>query len=106
MVSTQTSDQLCRLSYSFPRTSLNILLLTHIVAAFQVAVALAEAQNQTDDKGLILIKPEHIKASVHMSAEFKDYLEKLHKQTQTKRAALLGYRFDAYGSSDSQPEKI
>lgn len=83
-----------------------MLWLMHIDTAFQVAVALAEAQGQKDAKGLILIKPDHLKASVHMSAEFKDYLEKLHKQTQAKRAALLGHRFDAYGSSDSQAEKI
>lgn len=72
-----------------------------------MAVALAEAQGHKDPKGLIMIKSDHIKASVHMSAEFKDYLEKLHKQTQAKRAALLGHRFDAYGSNDSsQGEKI
>jgi hypothetical protein len=67
-------------------------------AAFQVAVALAEAQGQKDSKGRILIKTDHIKASAHMSRDFKDYLEKLYKQKDGQRAAMLGHRYDAYGT--------
>jgi hypothetical protein len=64
-----------------------------------VAVALAEAQNYKDKQGRTLIKSEHIKATVQMSREFKEYLTKLHKQDLSKRAAMMGYRFDAFGSS-------
>jgi hypothetical protein len=46
----------------------------------------------------VLIKSEHIKATVQMSREFKDYLLHIHKQDLKKRAARMGHRFDAYGS--------
>ncbi|KAH7322621.1 hypothetical protein B0I35DRAFT_350094 [Stachybotrys elegans] len=69
--------------------------------AFQVAVALAEAQGHKDSKGRILIKTDHIKASAHMSRDFKDYLEKLYKQDDSKRAAMLMHRYDAYGTAGS-----
>ncbi|KAK7741336.1 hypothetical protein SLS63_000889 [Diaporthe eres] len=66
--------------------------------AFQVAVALAEAQGQRDDKGRVLIKKEHIKATVDMSKEFSDYLNRVHKADLSKKAAMMGTRFDAYDS--------
>ncbi|KAF6819054.1 P-loop containing nucleoside triphosphate hydrolase (ATPase) [Colletotrichum plurivorum] len=65
--------------------------------AFQVAVALAEAKADKDPKGKIMIKPDHIKASVQMSREFKSYITKLHKQDPSKMAASLGNRDDSYG---------
>ncbi|KAK2767722.1 hypothetical protein FQN54_003880 [Arachnomyces sp. PD_36] len=68
--------------------------------AFQVAVALADAQNNKDKQGRVLIKPDHIKAAVQMSREFKDYLVHVHKTDMGKKAALMGNRFDAYGQSN------
>ncbi|KAG8169340.1 hypothetical protein KVR01_000085 [Diaporthe batatas] len=77
--------------------------------AFQVAVALAEAQGQKDDKGRILIKKEHVKATVDMSKEFSDYLKRVHRHDMSKKAALMGIRNDAYdssqGSSSNLPRK-
>ncbi|KAK4243514.1 P-loop containing nucleoside triphosphate hydrolase protein, partial [Corynascus novoguineensis] len=67
--------------------------------SFQVAVALAEAQGHKDKAGRVLIKPEHIKASVSMSGEFKNYLEHVHRAPQKKKAAMMGLRYDAYGVS-------
>jgi hypothetical protein len=69
------------------------------VTAFQIAVALAEAQGHKDKEGRILIRPEHIKATVQMSKEFKDYLSQVHKLDLSKRAAMFGHRYDAYGSN-------
>ncbi|KAK2018532.1 P-loop containing nucleoside triphosphate hydrolase protein [Colletotrichum eremochloae] len=66
--------------------------------AFQVAVALAEARADRDGKGRVLIKPEHIKASVQMSKEFKQYVTKIYKQDPSKVAAAMGNRYDAYGT--------
>lgn len=71
-------------------------------AAFQVAVALAEARADRDGKGRVLIKPEHIRASVQMSREFKHYVTKIHKQDPSKLAASLGNRFDAYGTESQK----
>ncbi|KAG7290976.1 hypothetical protein NEMBOFW57_000983 [Staphylotrichum longicolle] len=65
--------------------------------AFQVAVALAEAKNQRDKEGRVLVQPDHIRASVQMSTEFRDYLVKVHKGDLSKRASLMGTRYDAFG---------
>jgi hypothetical protein len=74
-------------------------------AAFQVAVALAVAQGEKDNKGRICIKREHIKATVQMSKEFRDYLTKVHKVDLSKRASLLGNRYDAYGKDGQRSSK-
>lgn len=66
-----------------------------------MAVALAEAQGQKDDKGRVLIKKEHVKATVDMSKEFSDYLKHVHRHDMSKKAALMGIRNDAYGTVDS-----
>lgn len=60
---------------------------------------MAEAQGHKDKAGRVLIKPEHIKASVTMSGEFKNYLEHVHRAPQKKKAAMMGLRYDAYGVS-------
>ncbi|KAH8894173.1 P-loop containing nucleoside triphosphate hydrolase protein [Thozetella sp. PMI_491] len=70
--------------------------------AFQVAVALAEAEGDKDKQGRVLVKSDHIRATVKMSREFKDYLLKLHGSDLSKRAALRGYRLDAYRSEESK----
>lgn len=67
--------------------------------AFQVAVALAESQGHKDSKGRILVKSDHIKATVQMSREFKGYLKSLWKQDESSRATSLGNRYDAYSST-------
>lgn len=73
------------------------ILTRRLCLAFQVAVALAEAQGQKD-KGRVLIKKEHIKATVDMSKEFSDYLKRVHKSDMSKKAAMMGNRFDAFKS--------
>ena len=71
-------------------------------SAFQVAVALAEAQGQKDTEGRALIKSDHIMATVQMSKEFRSYLFKVHKADPSKRAAMMGNRYDAYGKNASR----
>ncbi|KAI0437534.1 hypothetical protein F4803DRAFT_570718 [Xylaria telfairii] len=66
--------------------------------SFQIAVALAEKQGLKDKEGRILIKSDHIKATVDMSRDFKNYLAVLHKGDLSKRAALMGTRVDNYNS--------
>ncbi|SPO04177.1 uncharacterized protein DNG_06860 [Cephalotrichum gorgonifer] len=73
--------------------------------SFQVAVALAEAQGHKDKQGRVLIKSDHIKATVQMSREFRDYLVKLHKGDMSKKASLMGHRYDAYGKETAGSEK-
>jgi hypothetical protein len=75
------------------------------MVAFQVAVALAEAQGNKDDKGRVLIKLEHIRATVQMSKEFQDYLLKLHRADLSKRASQMGNRYDAYGKEVEKTDK-
>lgn len=62
---------------------------------------MAEAQGHKDPNGRVLIKPEHIKATVSMSGDFKDYLEHVHKAPPMKKAAIMGIRYDAYGVSQN-----
>lgn len=68
-------------------------------------MALAEAQGQKDKEGRVLVKSDHIKATVQMSREFRDYLVKLHKGDLSKRASLMGHRYDAYGKEASSSGK-
>lgn len=53
----------------------------------------------------MLIKSDHIQATVNMSREFKDYLQKLHKHDQGKLAALKGHRYDSFGSQSQSRGK-
>ncbi|KAI1740428.1 hypothetical protein F4680DRAFT_419427 [Xylaria scruposa] len=74
--------------------------------SFQIAVALAEKQGIKDKEGRILIKPDHIKATVDMSRDFKNYLAMLHKGDLSKRAALMGNRLDSYNSPRKPSEQL
>ena len=42
-----------------------------------------------------------MKATVQMSREFRNYLTKLHKVDLSKKAAMMGNRYDAYGKDAS-----
>ena len=64
-------------------------------------MSLAEAQAQKDKEGRVLIKSDHIKATVQMSREFREYLVKLYKVEPSKRASLMGNRYDAFGKDAS-----
>ncbi|KAM0279384.1 hypothetical protein ACHAQH_004649 [Verticillium albo-atrum] len=80
-------------------------ILTSIALAFQVAVALAEAQTHKDQQGRILIKPDHIKATVQMSKDFREYLVKLNKGDLSKKASIMGHRYDAFGKEGEGSSK-
>lgn len=58
-------------------------------------MALAEAENDRDARGRILIKKEHIQATVEMSKTFKHYMKQLHKKDEDSVAAARGIRYDA-----------
>lgn len=60
-------------------------------------MALAEARAEKDKEGRILVKKEHIKASVQMSNEFQQYLESVHRKDLGKKAWAQGLRDDAFG---------
>lgn len=62
--------------------------------AFQTAVALAEYESIKDEEGKILLNESHLSAIVKMSADFKNYLEKVHLADENKRAQRQGLRFD------------
>lgn len=62
--------------------------------AFQTAVALAEYEVIKDEEGTVLLKESHLSSVVKMSADFKDYLEKLHLADENKRAQRQGLRYD------------
>lgn len=79
--------------------------LTSPSLAFQIAVALAESQGQKDKQGRTLIKSEHLKATVQMSRDFMDYRTKLFKQDDSKRAAVMGLRYDAYDATPSKQKE-
>jgi hypothetical protein len=68
------------------------------VTAFQIAVALAEAADEKDDRGRIVLRPKHIEETVKLSSEFREYLKALHRKDDAGRAALRGNRLDAFGT--------
>lgn len=39
-----------------------------------------------------------------MSGDFKDYLDRVHRGPQDKKAAIKGLRYDAYGVGQSRKE--
>ncbi|PSR83017.1 hypothetical protein BD289DRAFT_411234 [Coniella lustricola] len=62
--------------------------------AFQTAVSLAEYKDQRDEEGRIKLTDEHLRAVVHTSQDFKDYLKDLHKADEDKRALRRYERLD------------
>ncbi|KAL1619115.1 hypothetical protein SLS56_010249 [Neofusicoccum ribis] len=65
--------------------------------AFQIAVALAQTEENRNKKGLIQVKREHIRSTVLMSKTLKGYLKELYKKDETGRAAMMGNRLDSFG---------
>lgn len=73
--------------------------------AFQTAVALAEVEGDTDQRGRILIKKEHIRATVDMARAFKKYMKDLNRKDDDAMATARGNRFDSiYYEKSPQPE--
>ncbi|KAG6354620.1 hypothetical protein INS49_004638 [Diaporthe citri] len=62
--------------------------------AFQTAVSLAEYEDERDEEGKILLTDEHLRSVVELSRDFKDYLSKLHKGDEEKRALRRYERLD------------
>lgn len=60
-------------------------------------MALAEAEKHKDKEGRTLIQKDHLQSTVRMSREFRDYLGKLNKGDLSKKATVLGHRYDAFG---------
>ena len=49
-----------------------------------------------DEDGKITLRKTHIQQIVRMSREFKDYLSKLHRGDEAKRADRQRIRFDEF----------
>jgi hypothetical protein len=64
-------------------------------------VNLAQAEGEKNDKGKILVKRDHIKVTVEMSKDFKDYMISLHRKTESERAKIMGYRNDVFGNDQT-----
>ncbi|KAK7710327.1 hypothetical protein SLS64_005912 [Diaporthe eres] len=62
--------------------------------AFQTAVSLAEYEDERDEEGKILLTDEHLRSVVELSRDFKEYLSKLHKGDEEKRALRRYERLD------------
>jgi hypothetical protein len=67
-----------------------------VVLAFQTAVALAEYDAVKDDEGRIVVTDNHLRAVVELSKDFQDYLDRLHKGDESKRAERKGERLDSF----------
>lgn len=100
--------------------------LTDRAAAFQTAVALAEAEEMTDEpegqdgkkeedekkekdekeKTKLVLKVDHIRSIVKMSGAFKKYLNTLHQGDETQRAARDGLRIDDYEEGKDERERM
>ncbi|KAK1831670.1 hypothetical protein QBC39DRAFT_350605 [Podospora conica] len=71
--------------------------------ALQTAVALAEFDAEKDEEGTILITDAHLKAVVELSADFKTYLNDLHRGDEAKRAERKYERLDDTLRTPSKP---
>ena len=65
-------------------------------AAFQTAVALADFDGEKDEDGKTMLRERHIQQIVHMSQEFKTYLNELHTGDEAKRAYRQRIRLDKF----------
>jgi SpoVK/Ycf46/Vps4 family AAA+-type ATPase len=64
--------------------------------AFQTAVALAEYDAEKDEEGKTVVSDNHLRAVVELSKDFQDYLDRLHKGDESKRAERKGERLDSF----------
>lgn len=71
--------------------------------ALQTAVALAEYDAEKDEEGKIIITDAHLKAVVELSADFKTYLNELHRGDELKRAERKYERLDDRLRTPSRP---
>lgn len=98
----ERSEMVCRFfKFHCPKVSLLIFWFT---AAFQTAVALAEYEAEKDEEGKILLKDDHLKSIVEMSRDFKNYLDKLHRGDEGKRAEREYSRLAEDGEQFSRDE--
>ncbi|KAF5849405.1 hypothetical protein GGP41_006349 [Bipolaris sorokiniana] len=73
--------------------------------AFQIAVSLAETDEERDNRGCIVIKQKHIEATVEMSRSFKKYLNDLYRKDEDAVAALRGNRNDPRPNAGDEDEE-
>lgn len=57
-------------------------------------MSLAEYEDARDEEGKILLTDDHLRSVVELSRDFKDYLSKLHKGDEEKRALRRYERLD------------
>jgi len=70
--------------------------------AFQTAVALAEYDAEKDEEGKIMVTDDHLRAVVELSKDFQDYLDKLHRGDESKRAERKGERLDSFSGNKNE----
>jgi hypothetical protein len=63
-------------------------------------VALAEFDAEKDEEGKVVVTDNHLRAVVELSKDFEDYLSKLHKGDESKRAERKGERLDSFVGAD------
>ena len=82
----------CTLHSHCLRVDANIEL--HI--AFSTAVALAEFENERDDKMRVIFHARHLEQVVKMSRAFQDYLKSTHGMSQSQQARQYRLRNDGW----------
>jgi 16S rRNA U1498 N3-methylase RsmE len=65
-------------------------------------VNLAQAENLRDDKQRIVVKRHHIKVTVDLSSDFKEYMKSVRKKDESDRALLVRNRDDHYKAASSE----
>lgn len=66
---------------------------------------LAQAEDSRDSKGRFTVDRRHIKVTVDLLKEFKDYMHNLHKKSASQRALKDGIRYDAYHTANVPREE-
>ncbi|KAF2640337.1 hypothetical protein P280DRAFT_518748 [Massarina eburnea CBS 473.64] len=66
--------------------------------AYRIAVSLAQAEGTKEKKGRFVVKRDHIKVTVELSKEFKNYMVSMRRKNESQRAQLMEYPYDAFNA--------
>ena len=86
--------------YPLKRLRLNADFELHI--AFSTAVALAEFENDRDDKKRVIFHARHLEQVVKMSRAFQDYLKSTHGMSQAEQARRYRIRNDFWNGLEEK----
>ena len=86
--------------YNFRHQRLRLTANFGLHIAFSTAVALAEFENDRDDKQRVIFHAKHLEQVVKMSRAFQDYLKSTHGMSQAEQARRYRTRNDFWNGQE------